>query len=1274
MSKDKVGKSSKLSFSELQAWVDAGEPPITQKVEHETNLAKLMSQGQCRHPLATNALGTLGSCMVGRVILQTGQLRYSENLISLAGNIPLNLCLHYVSQDPHSGIFGQQWRFEYETTFSERITDEQLGYRLITAIGERFDFIYDKASNRLVDQSEQRIEVRWDSHKTDQHKKFTLSYRDGRCDVYQQHKLIEKRDRNNNSVHLDYDEQGRLISISNSSKVTFNLRYNVNNLVESVVDHSGREWCFSYNSQGLLSEVLTPSSAKRFYRYRNGKQCTADIIGLLTNSTNSLGHQRLAVNYYANGQVEEVSELIEGEGLVKQCFSYKLAVPHVSVQTQHQATLQYHMDEAGLVDRIRYPNDFIKYQQWHSADKSAVLGDCNGIHTTKRYDDRYRLIEKINDAGKTHYEYQGNSIYPALITGPKGCIKKQHDECDNLLVRTDEVGDTREYRYDIFGNCIEVIDSKGLSTQFTYNSMGQVISRTDAVGNTLHVDYDELGRVHQQMDAQGRATYIVHNENDQPTLLKDALEAVVKFEYDSEGQVTAIIDPAGNKTDYVYDDNGRLKGQRTPDGAIEQYIYQQNLLSNIILKDGTQVDYHYEDDGRQITEIIGDITNTYEYDHRKRLIRATNQHSDVHQSYSAKGKLDQQIQNKVAVNRTYRNGLLTSLSVLDHQCVYQHNAKEELQFISSDDSCLIEQQFNHLGQIILRDYPNNQSEAHQYMNNGALTNITSAGISIDYANDKSGLLVQKNSMDYQYDEAGRLVKSGDQYFSYDQVGNLLAVKNSELESTVSPNVIDQKTNQLLETPEYQLLYDSAGNIKTKIHKQSQSTTYYQFNALNQLESVQGESFYAPTKQFAPLDLEFSYDALGRRIYKRDGNTQYRYIYDQYAIVVIQKTLKGEATQTITIVHDQKVDTPLSITNENGTFYYHRDHQGSIIALTNESGEVVESISYDDSYGEIVNFEYSTVTDNPYCYTGREFDGPSLYYYRARYYDPSIKRFLSIDPIGFESGDYNHYRYVGNDPVNFKDPSGLLFFLVAIPEALALAGSWLFGTAGGAAVMTAGTAAVVHGPKIAKAAPKVMKGVSNAYRASTAIDLPGSVANEESGTEEKESDIPIVAADGAAIEGDGDDCGPPRKNKGDCAESLVNEKYKDQGFEEFDTKRIENGSGHGIDNILHNDTDVMIIETKANTAGLNKWQKLGGEAYLAKQLGEMRDAIAGDGGRWKSMAEKADFEDAIEELEEILKKNKDFKVCRVNVKEDPTGCYGKNGKGKCEADGDVTYKE
>ena len=61
--------------------------------------------------------------------------------------------------------------------------------------------------------------------------------------------------------------------------------------------------------------------------------------------------------------------------------------------------------------------------------------------------------------------------------------------------------------------------------------------------------------------------------------------------------------------------------------------------------------------------------------------------------------------------------------------------------------------------------------------------------------------------------------------------------------------------------------------------------------------------------------------------------------------------------------------------------------------------------------------------NIYSYTDRELDSEDLYYYRARYY-PSMQMFISKDPIEFEAGDFNFYRYVSNDPVNYTDPSGL----------------------------------------------------------------------------------------------------------------------------------------------------------------------------------------------------------------------------------------------------------
>jgi RHS repeat-associated protein len=82
------------------------------------------------------------------------------------------------------------------------------------------------------------------------------------------------------------------------------------------------------------------------------------------------------------------------------------------------------------------------------------------------------------------------------------------------------------------------------------------------------------------------------------------------------------------------------------------------------------------------------------------------------------------------------------------------------------------------------------------------------------------------------------------------------------------------------------------------------------------------------------------------------------------------------------------------------------------------------LSYDNHFGKIVEHTKIIETNNPYGYTGREIDTEDLYYYRARYYDPIIQRFLSEYPKGFASGDFNWYRYVGNSPVNWIDPLGL----------------------------------------------------------------------------------------------------------------------------------------------------------------------------------------------------------------------------------------------------------
>jgi RHS repeat-associated protein len=99
-----------------------------------------------------------------------------------------------------------------------------------------------------------------------------------------------------------------------------------------------------------------------------------------------------------------------------------------------------------------------------------------------------------------------------------------------------------------------------------------------------------------------------------------------------------------------------------------------------------------------------------------------------------------------------------------------------------------------------------------------------------------------------------------------------------------------------------------------------------------------------------------------------------------------------------------------------------DHQGTVRDLVNNSGVVQNHIRY-DSFGRIVS-QTAPALNPRFSYTGREWDSEiELYFYRARYYNPMVGRFIGEDPIEFTGGDGNLYRYVRNSPINLIDPMG-----------------------------------------------------------------------------------------------------------------------------------------------------------------------------------------------------------------------------------------------------------
>jgi len=143
-----------------------------------------------------------------------------------------------------------------------------------------------------------------------------------------------------------------------------------------------------------------------------------------------------------------------------------------------------------------------------------------------------------------------------------------------------------------------------------------------------------------------------------------------------------------------------------------------------------------------------------------------------------------------------------------------------------------------------------------------------------------------------------------------------------------------------------------------------------------------------------------------------------YLYDGPALL---EEVDAAGNVLARYTHGQFLDEQLSELRSNTTSYYEADGLDSVTSLSNASGGLANTYSY-DSFG---NLTASTGTaTNPLRYTGREFDSETgIYNYRARYYDRSTGRFISEDPISFLGGT-NVYRYVDNSPSNLVDPTGL----------------------------------------------------------------------------------------------------------------------------------------------------------------------------------------------------------------------------------------------------------
>ena len=163
-----------------------------------------------------------------------------------------------------------------------------------------------------------------------------------------------------------------------------------------------------------------------------------------------------------------------------------------------------------------------------------------------------------------------------------------------------------------------------------------------------------------------------------------------------------------------------------------------------------------------------------------------------------------------------------------------------------------------------------------------------------------------------------------------------------------------------------------------------------------------------------------YDALGRRIAK--NATIYYYIGDQ----MVEEYTDGQLA--VSYLYGNDIDEALQMKRGPSVYYYHTNHLGSTMALSDAAGAIVERVDY-DAYGQPTFFDADgnvisqSSIGNTILFTAREYNIESeTYFYRARSMHPNVGRFMQKDPLGYIDG-MNIFVYVSNLPVLYRDKYG-----------------------------------------------------------------------------------------------------------------------------------------------------------------------------------------------------------------------------------------------------------
>ena len=712
------------------------------------------------------------------------------------------------------------------------------------------------------------------------------------------------------------------------------------------------------------------------------------------------GETKRTSAYYANGQLARQTDALGNITKYEYGYLNKVTKTYTPFNTKSNGSVNYSVTE-NQYDKngnVTLAKQTVQKQDSDTVKYSVTENQYNaqGLLTQVTLSDGTSNGEK----NITKYFYNNAGIQTKMYTG--------------LNSTNDSDYMTTNYEYDAWGHLVRTTDSTGYNSgATTYDLNGNALTVTDANGNVTTNTYDALNRV------------LTAN-----TICSDTSKNVSKsYVYDNMGRVRS---KTANEvqTSYQYDNLGRVYQELSEKSfkgyfyeGISQYAKEQLVgINHQTMYSSTQYEYDAEMRIAQVKE-SGNLTATYTYD--------------------ANGnKVSETLANGVVSTYSY-NGCNKVTKLVTKSGNSDISSYEYSYYLDGSDACKVR---NENGTI--------ETTSYDY---DGLKRLTRESIS----NGKTA-----DTYSYEYDDYGnrsKMVANGSEeyetVYDYTVNGKYTALLQKEIKTVeetsnatisdglaISPTDLITSTAADAKTEETAYSYDANGNQITKTAESKTETNTY--DGLNQLIGfTDGET-----------TASYKYNADGLRTSKTVDGKTINHIWDGNKQIVVDM---DDSDWYSAEVYVRGTNLLAKFSKQSGNVktdyqYYTQNAHGDVVNLTDSTGAITKSYKY-DAFGVEQNVD--DADDNAFRYCGEYYDSESgTIYLRARYYDPTIGRFISRDSVTGENTDplsLNLYTYCHNNPILGVDPSGHLpnwakFAIGAVATVAAV----------GITVATGGTAAPV----------------------------------------------------------------------------------------------------------------------------------------------------------------------------------------------------------------------